>query len=204
MVTPITETAKSPTGVPYFQNGKPTSYTGITTPEGVTNPYTGGTETASPKGTLFGVNEGIYSPKNKQDMWTKAGLSGTYDPNAFFRGEGAEMTIKPEYLKTATPTVSTPTVSVPSATTPAPTPTTAPVTTPVTTPQDKAKAAFESEEKKTQDERTKAINDAYDAYNVTKGEYQKNSSYYTNWNDVDTMRDNVLSDVKNAMMAKGE
>jgi hypothetical protein len=53
-------------------------------------------------------------------------------------------------------------------------------------------------------EKQKAIDDAYKSYELAKGDYEKNANYYTNYNDINTKFNNVVSDVKNAMMAKGE
>ena len=97
-------TPASPTGTPYAVGGKPTAYTGGVTAEGAPNPYTGGVEIASPAGTLYGVNQGIYSPENKQKAWEKAGGVGAYKPDAFYRDETTgEMKMKPGYV-TAAPT----------------------------------------------------------------------------------------------------
>lgn len=166
----------------------------MTTPEGVTNPYTGGTETASPKGTLYGVNQGVYSPENKQKAWTAAGGTGTYNPDAFYRGANGEMLIKegavPKPSAPATPTTVPPAV---------PTPAVPPAAGGIT-----GISQVDTELDKLKEDKRKAVDEAYKSYELAKGTLEQNKGYYTNFDDVNAQFTNVINDVKNAMQAKGE
>lgn len=60
------------------------------------NPYTGWNETIN---TGVGVNTGVYSMQNKQNMWEQYGNSGNFEMNAFYRGNDWSLQIKDEYKK---------------------------------------------------------------------------------------------------------
>ena len=127
-------------------------------------------------------------------MWTKAGGTGAYNPDAFYRGENGNMLMKEGFIKAP---------STPTTTTTGTTPIIGTTSTPTAPTQ--AQQATDLLNKSTEQlrqEREKAIGNAYSSYNVAKGEYEKNAGYYTNWNDINTKRDNILADVKNSMMQK--
>lgn len=64
-------------------------------------------------------------------------------------------------------------------------------------------APLDTELSKIQEDKTKAINDAYHSYTLAQADYQKNAGYYTNFNEVNGKYNNIIGDVKNALQQSG-
>lgn len=164
-------------------------------------------ETISPAGTLYGVNQGIYSPENKQKMWTAAGGTGTYNPEAFYRGQNG-MEMKPGYVSPAASqgaVTGTPAPSpVSSAATPAGLPGipgTPGTGGPKTVTGD---LRTDTELAKLKEEEMRRRKEQFSSYALYQGEVEKNKNYYTNFEEVNSRYNNVQNDIRSTLESTGQ